>query len=567
MNEWKGSGRSSEVRFPVLRALVLATILPLLGCSGGEDSAELQRKLEEGSAAERLAALEAISRTSPKALELPRLRLLLEDPSPAVRALALSIAARRGEPQIIDWIGPGVLDPEPEVRRAALDALLDFEDSERERYLIAAYPLQDLSGRRAIVEELEDRDEKLLELIGEEARTIWERNLAALRDGGVAELVGVLDMVGRSGRPEAIERLAALLESESTQVAVAAARGLSLGGGGEVAREALVQLLDSEIPARREAAAEALRRLGFDARGQEGEAEEGPEIDSLWVKAEDVGAALEERLAALRELGVRGGQGRRLVAFALRQLEELEAIRSEDGEASSDREEASGLLVAIAAEGPHALADEKLRQSLKRYVEDPIPQLRALALRAGGLDAAEALRAKASEDPSWEVRTAAVEALARKEGGEITTALASLAGIPGVAAERALAELERRGEADALLRVFQRTASAQAAAALGRLGRREAATPLLDPQTAAEVTPAWLLSLRKVEGRAAAAAARLHLAHDRPEIRAAAAEVLSERCDWEAMPLLRALAAQDYFVEVRKAAEDAVRAIRLCPPG
>lgn len=568
------SGSFCAVRSPTLRTLLLALVFVLPGCSAREETDAHLAMLEEGSAGERLAALQALSR-SPKSLELPRLRLLLEDPSPAVRALALSIAAQRREPQLVEWIGPRVLDSEPDVRRAALGALARFDTPARDPYLVAAYPLQDLEGRAAIVDALEHRDENLMRVIGEEARSLWERNLSALRAGGVAELVGALDLLGRSGRPEAVERLVRLLESDSTRIVVAAARGLALSESGEGAREALEALLGSEIPERRAAAEDALRRLGEEVAGREGTAEQaeraeapdGPAADSdaLWARAEDEQAPFEDRQAAIRALGELEGEGARLGRFARKLMAKIEARRSSDaGEKEADEEETGGLL-AIAAEGALARGDRELGERLAAFAEDPLPALRALALRAGAPAEPTTLEAKASADPSLEVRLAAIDALARKQGGEIAATLALLAESPTEAGERALAELEQRGDADALLKVFRKTGSARAAAALGRLGKKEAARPLLDPATAGKVTPEWLLALKRVDAGTVAAAARLHLAHDRPEIRAAAAELLRERCDWEAMPLLRALASQDYYVEVRTAADEAVRAIRACP--
>lgn len=569
---------SPAVRFSICRTLVFTLFLSLLGCSGRGVSDEVLEKLEQGSAAERLDALHALSR-SPKALDLPRLRLLLDDPLPAVRALALSIAAQRREPQVVEWVGPKVLDPDADVRRAALEALLRFDGPVRERYLIAAYPLQDLRGRKAIMDELEHRDEKLLRLIGEEAQTLWERNLLALQGGGVAELVGALELVGRSGRAEAVERLVELLGSDSTRVVVAAARGLSMSGGGNAAKEALETLAASEIPERRDAAREALARLGVElpdeeaaevAEGEELEEEEAPSAEALWEKAEDAGQTFAERREALRELERLGGQEARFIAFARGLLQELGQIRAgseeEEAEASAAREWETAALLVVAAEVGLAKGDRDFEKALLTLSEDPLPQLRALAVRAGNAVDIEVLQAKASNDPSVDVRLAAVEALSRREGGEISAVLATLAELPTEAGERALAELERRGDAETLVKVFRTTGSARAATALGRLGRPEAVKPLLDPAAAPKVTPSWILSLKDVDSPMVASAARLHLAHDRPEIRAAAAEVLRGRCDWGAMPLLRALAAQDYFVEVRTAAEAAVAAIRACPP-
>lgn len=405
-----------RVRSSTLPIVLAVGAAGLLGCADPRNGSELRARLEGGSAAERLEALKILGRV-PTGLDVAALRRALDDPSPAVRIEALALAARHPEPQIVDWIGPRVLDPDPQVRRAALEALASFPPAVREPHLLAAYPLQDLAGRTSILRALGDGDDRLHRLIRAEAEALWQRHLRAVREGGIAELEGALELIGRSGRPEAVSMLARLLESESVRVAVAAARGLGHAGGLE-ARWALETLAAAEDPERRAAG-----------------------------------------LVGLAELGLSPPEG------------------------------------------------ESLRASL---------------FGAGPEEASDPLFAR-------------------------------------------IAELERQGDAEALLRLFRRTGAAEAAVALARLGRAEAVEPLFDLDDPGRATAAWIRALVGVRDASAPAAARLYLAHDRPAIRAAAAEVLGRRCDWEAMPLLRALAAEDYFVEVRRAAKQAVRAIRACP--
>jgi HEAT repeat protein len=515
----------------------------LFACSERGEVEDLLSRLERGTSAERLAALEALSRR-PKALELPRLRLLLEDPSPAIRALALSIAAARAEPQIVDWVGQRVDDPDPEVRRAALDALRRFESPAREPYLMAAYPLHGLEGRSAIVAEFQDRDERLLRLIEGEARAIWERNVSALQSGGVAELVGALELVGRSGREEAVDRLIALLDGESTRVVVAAARALSLSGGGTKVREALEALLASEIPARRAAAIEALERLG------------------------DRGAIPALRLAAERPGDEAVAAARAPLAFEIPGPEACDTagaahdLRARRLLARHARAKGSTCTPEDGPESPEGQGEE----TVAAEASEGLPSVRPAALRVEAAKDPEKLHALAAQDPSWEVRLAAVEALARDGRAESADRLLALAKGEDEIGKLAIEALERRRDANRLLQVLRSTSSPHAAEALARMGRAEAGRALLEPDAAGRVTPEWLLSLGAVDAAVATEAARRHLAHDRPEIRAAAARVLAPRCDLAAMPLLRALAAADYYVEVRTAAREAVEAIRKCRP-
>lgn len=555
-------------------------------------------RLDRGSHAERVAALEAIARR-PGDLDLPRLRLLLSDSSPAIRALALSIAAARAEPQIVDWVGERVDDPDPRVRRAALEALLRFESPARDPYLVAAYPLHGLEARAAIVAAFGEDAEKLRRLIEEEARAIWERNAAALESGGVAEFVGALELLGRSGREEAVERLIALLHGQSTRVVVAAARALALSQGGARAREALEGLLESEIPERRMAAIEALERLDDPAAAKalraaaDREGEEAMAAAQAYLRFEPAGSEACEAARAAQNpvaarLLARYARGRGVscepeketdeepVAAAETRSDESPpaATRLAEGPASANPADENSSADDPASVGPaaeNAAAETaEVGAGEDRSTESPVRPSRAAELRAvlaaGDFDDPEPLLALAAQDLSGEARRTTLEALARVEDEEVVERLATLAVEGGEIGRLAVEALERRGDAERLLRIFRQSGSPRAAEALARLGRAEAARALLEPGADGVVTPEWLLALAALDGEVAGEAARLHLAHDRPEIRAAAARVLAPRCDFRAMPLLRALAAADYHVQVRQAAREAVETIRQCRP-
>src|SRR5690606_27300315 len=97
---------------------------------------------------------------------------------------------------------------------------------------------------------------------------------------------------------EAVELLARLVESDSTRIAIAAARGLGWSGAGDEAREALEGLLASEIPERRAAGFAALVRLGFSPPEEEGEADETAEGEALHAARPEEGRdSLDVRLA------------------------------------------------------------------------------------------------------------------------------------------------------------------------------------------------------------------------------------------------------------------------------
>jgi HEAT repeat protein len=75
------------------------------------------------------------------------------------------------------------------------------------------------------------------------------------------ERIGAAEELGRSGRPEAVNRLVPLLKDKHVALAAAAARGLGIAGDVRAA-PALTALLDENYPELREAACEALGRLG-----------------------------------------------------------------------------------------------------------------------------------------------------------------------------------------------------------------------------------------------------------------------------------------------------------------
>jgi HEAT repeat protein len=82
-----------------------------------------------------------------------------------------------------------------------------------------------------------------------------------LSDGTLPERIGAAEELGRSGRPEAVNRLVPLLKDKHVALAAAAARGLGLAGDVR-AVPAVSALLDENFPELREAACEALGRLG-----------------------------------------------------------------------------------------------------------------------------------------------------------------------------------------------------------------------------------------------------------------------------------------------------------------
>src|SRR5439155_12541811 len=97
-------------------------------------------------------------------------------------------------------------------------------------------------------------------VVAAEAKTIWERNLQTLQTGTAPERVGAAEELGKSGRPEAVNRLVPLLKDGQVMLAAAAVRGLG-NAGDRRAVAAISELLAESYPQLREAACEALLQL------------------------------------------------------------------------------------------------------------------------------------------------------------------------------------------------------------------------------------------------------------------------------------------------------------------
>lgn len=645
--------------------LVVACTVALWVAACGGDGSEALRKLESGEERERAAAVEALARR-PTLFDAVAMQNAAADGSPVVRLAVARAATERGDAPSVGLLAGLTDDRDPATRAAALQGLLRHVDRADARgHLLAAYARHGLAEREAIVAALVEEGGSFEEVVRHEAAALWERNLQGMEAGGLAELVGALEELGRSGRGEAVERLGSLLGSASFRICLAAARGLGASKD-PAARPWLEALLDADTPARRSVAAEALGALGDPAAipalaqaakrwGDEGllaaralveldapadvacaaaqeaenaraagwlarhvaeagatcalpELEDGPPrgrrffawaqlskelrlreaVEPLLAVATDEDETTDRRLAAYEALGGIGGAA---VATALApHFEAAAASLAEgretwvegplprtwaegfepEGEAPPQGKGAPALHESVDAEQillfaalAHAAADagvEGARGAMASLVEDPAPEVRTVAVRGAGLEP-ETLAKIAAEDPSWEVRKEAVRALGALEEDGVAERLAALAEGPQELRQVAVEALEARKEGEALRALYQRSQAPELAAALGRLGDPVAAKALLRGEVAGAVTPAWIASLRHVRSADATRAVRRFLHHDRAEIRAAAAAVLGERCDAPSLPMLRALAAEDYHVEVRHAAQGAVASL------
>mgnify|MGYP002351663327 CR=1 FL=1 len=242
-----------------LAALTLAA-LSIAGCSGGRDAllADLQ------SARPEVRAL-AVKRLSEKAAadDVSLFSQAARDPSPLVRAEAMTALGKTQDGRVVDLLGEALGDADDRVQQRAAAALASFKLDKARGYLTLQYSRRGRSTRLAIVEALRGAHipGAMASVVAAESAAIWDRNVKVLDDGTLPERVGAAEELGRSGRQDAVNRLVPLLKDKHVALAAAAARGLGLAGDVR-AVPALTALLDENYPELREAACEALGRLG-----------------------------------------------------------------------------------------------------------------------------------------------------------------------------------------------------------------------------------------------------------------------------------------------------------------
>jgi HEAT repeat protein len=453
-----------------IRRLTLAAALAL-ACAGGDlDSPDPRR---------RAAAVRA--QTGDGDRQLAALLVAQRDASAIVRGAAAAAFAARGDPAAADALGTLLLDPVDEVSAAAARGLAGMPAEPRARkHLVAAYVDATPAGRAAIAAALEAIGVSLREAVEAEARTLWERNVAALDGGRGAARSGAAEQLGASGRADAVEKLLPFVDPARTEdraLLAAAARGLGEAGDWH-ARPFLEALLADSDAVRAEAAAAALGRLGDPSAADALAAAGGDEVGRIGGAATDALAVLPDA----PEVGVA------LCDLAIRSADPAVAARA--AREAARREAGCPLRPLLAKLGrPGAAA------ALAALAELGRPG-------AGGAGAAERIAPLVERAPDPDVRAAAARALAR------------LGAASGVAA------VDRR-----------------LAAALARLAQRRARWVAAEPAAAAPpewidaVTPedarevgALLAAAGSLRAPGAAPALLAHLRDPREEVRAGATE-------------------------------------------
>lgn len=505
------------------------------------------------------------------------------DPSPLVRLAAAEAFASRGGPGAADALGELLVDRDGGVAAAAARGLaaMPKEPRARER-LTAAYVDATPGGRAAIAEALDRLGVSLREAVEREARTRWERNVAALEGGRGAARAGAAEEIGASARADAVQRLVPLADPNRNPdpvLCAAAARGL--GESGEwSARPHLESLLLGSDAHLAEIAAAALGRLGDPAASdslagaataQEGRLA-GAAVEALAAlpDAPEVGIALCELAIRARDPAVAARAAR-----AARSREAECPVRPLLAKLGRPGEEA-----ALAALADLRLTPEGASAAVERIVpmlepgRSPDPAIRVAAARALGrlgIPAAAAPLTRraaavagrvgagrsrwipgplpASAPPEW------IDAVSRADTRDLGALLAASGRLRAGSAEALLLPFARDPSPDV------RAGAVEGLAALGTGAGLEAAGRALDdPDSAVRMAAAG--ALPRFGTRAAAVLGRVADAAppSSPEWRIALAHALGETGSIEAVPALA------HLLEGASSAEAAAALARIGAP-
>ncbi|WP_338866377.1 HEAT repeat domain-containing protein [Myxococcus stipitatus] len=236
--------------------LMLALVV---GCNGSRDQllADLQSPRPEVRA---LAVKKLAGHANPDDLIL--FTRAAKDLASIVRAEAAVALGESQDPRVVDLLGELLEDPDEEVQGRAAMALSKVKNDKAKAYLTLQYGRRGRTTRQVIVQALKNANVPgaMTEVVAAEAKAQWDRNLLTLAEGELPERVGAAEELGKSGRPEAVNRLLPLVRDSQVILAAAAVRGLG-DAGDKRAVGAIALLLDESFPELRESAITALMKL------------------------------------------------------------------------------------------------------------------------------------------------------------------------------------------------------------------------------------------------------------------------------------------------------------------
>ncbi|MCP3142361.1 HEAT repeat domain-containing protein [Pyxidicoccus xibeiensis] len=239
---------------PFLLILALA-----LGCNGSRD--QLLADLQSPRPEVRALAVKKLADQG-NADDLVLFTRAAKDLAAIVRAEAAVALGESQDPRVVDLLGELLEDPDEDVQGRAAMALSKVKNDKAKAYLTLQYGRRGRATRQVIVQALKSANVPgaMAEVVAAEAKAQWDRNLLALTEGVLPERVGAAEELGKSGRPEAVNRLLPLVRDSQVILAAAAVRGLG-DAGDKRAVGAIALLLDESFPELRESAISALTKL------------------------------------------------------------------------------------------------------------------------------------------------------------------------------------------------------------------------------------------------------------------------------------------------------------------
>jgi HEAT repeat protein len=121
----------------------------------------------------------------------------------------MTALGRTQDARVVDLLAEALGDPEERVQESAARALASIKSDKARAYLSLQYGRRGRNTRMVIVEAMKAANTPgaMAQVIAAEAASTWERNLKAVTTGALPERVGAAEELGRSGRPQAVDRL------------------------------------------------------------------------------------------------------------------------------------------------------------------------------------------------------------------------------------------------------------------------------------------------------------------------------------------------------------------------
>jgi len=247
------------MRTGVRPLFVVLSLALALGCQGNRD--QLMADLQSPRPEVRAEAVRSLAKQG-NADDLVLFTRAAKDMASIVRGEAAAALGESQDPRVVDLLGELLEDADEDVQARAAMALAKVKNDKAKAYLVLQYGRRGQKTRKVIVQALKSANVPgaMAEAVAAESNTIWDRNLLALVEGTLPERVGAAEQLGKSGRPEAVNRLLPLVRDSQVILAAAAVRGLG-DAGDRRAVAAILPLLDESFPELREASIGALRKL------------------------------------------------------------------------------------------------------------------------------------------------------------------------------------------------------------------------------------------------------------------------------------------------------------------